>query len=726
MAGMESRSNEFGSILIQKTKEGAVSELHTILKRTFGYDTFRQRQEEIIESVLAGNDTLGVLPTGAGKSLCYQLPSMLLPKPTLVVSPLIALMKDQLEGLPEELSSRAVLLNSSLEFESLQTAKDEILSGRKTLIFVAPERLRQSSFLAILKQVGLSMMVIDEAHCVSVWGHDFRPDYLFIKKALDNLAKSGLHPIVLALTATATPEMQNDISVQLGRSLNTFQGELFRSNLRLEVRRCSNIDDKTRELLSLCKETEGATVVYANSKDRCEKLAETLRKKGHSASHYHAGMTREERKTTQEAFMKGEIRIIVATVAFGMGIDKSNVRMVAHFTLPASLEAYSQEAGRAGRDGALSRCVLLFATADKANLSRWFKQEEMKLDTIRNTYLALKERIGALGTGQVNPVELLTAVFGEGANEEWGAESRLRVAISILEIVGVAVRHADVGGSMMISLLAPPKTTKADTEALLKERNRISVLRLERMAAYTESSKCRHAMILHHFGSEMGDCKTSCDHCLGVSQKHIPKKEIRPPNSDEIPDFGRVILSAISKLLFPVGRTSLAQGLVGFDTGPLSKDNFESFGALSGCTRSSIMGYVDQLKASGSIEMTTVRDFPVLALTPEGEDSLETDDVILPNPLKAKRTPSNSKDSASGARSNSEDDLLFENLRRWRRSEAERLKVPPYVVCHDSLLRSLVDFRPKSISELSLVPGVGSRKMAAYGDKLIQLLAEVE
>ncbi len=698
-------------------------DLLSILKRTFAYESFRQCQEEIIASVLEGQDTLGVLPTGAGKSLCYQIPSMLLAKPTLVISPLIALMKDQLEGLPAELAGRAVLINSSLEAEELEIAKQEIASGRKTLIFAAPERLRQGSFLTLLKHVGLSLLVIDEAHCVSVWGHDFRPDYLFIRKALDALVNADITPIVLALTATATLEMQDDISVQLGRSLKPFQGELYRPNLQLEVKHCSNSDLKAVELLKLCMETQGAIVVYANSKDRCERLALMLQKKKISAAYYHAGMSREERKETQEAFMSGKTRIIVATVAFGMGIDKADVRMVVHFTLPYSLESYTQEAGRSGRDGNLSRCVMLYATGDKANLTKRFKQEEMKLETIRQTYLALKERIGNQETGRIDPGELLTAALGEGAGEEWGAESKLRVAISILEIIGLIVRQADAGRSMQIQLLPPPKTTKKDTENLLAERHRISAIRLERMVEYAESARCRHAMILHHFGAQMEACKTSCDFCLGISAPSSEKKTL-PPDGDKVPDIGRVILETMINLPFSVGRTSLAKALVGLETGPLNKERCDNFWVLTGFTRSTVIGFIDLLKSQNLIEMTLVQEFPVLAVAENGFDVLESEAMILANPLKNSGVSPGKSNGSETEKGYVGEQLLFEKFRRWRKSEADRLKVPPFLVMHDSTLRAIISFHPKSASELALVPGVGSRKLEAYGEALVEILAQ--
>lgn len=695
-------------------------EVSAILKKTFGYDAFRPGQKDLIDLVLSGKDTLGVLPTGAGKSLCYQLPSMMLPKPTLVISPLIALMKDQLEGLPQELRARASLINSSLDAGELQEVKRMIASGEKTLLFAAPERLRQKSFLNLLSTIGMSLMVVDEAHCVSAWGHDFRPDYLFIRKSLEALAEYDIRPTLLALTATATPEIQLDISEQLGRPLHVVQGELFRPNLQFEVKRCPNADDKTEKLIALCKESKGATVVYANAKDRCEQLAATLRRKGLSAAHYHAGMTREDRSDTQEAFMEGRTRIIVATIAFGMGIDKADVRMVIHFTLPHSLESYAQEAGRAGRDGKLSRCVLLFAGGDKVSMTRWLNQEEMKIDTIHQTYLALKKQLGSRGSGDVSPEWLLREALGN-TSEEWGAESRLRVAVSVLEQVGLVMRHSDAGRNMQIEMLPPPKTTKADTEALLSKRRRISTVRLERVVAYAESKECRHRSLLKHFGSKFDSCKTACDSCLQIDSGYATEK-VPPPDSSVIPDVGRVLLETMAALDFSVVRTSLAQAVAGLTTGPLNPGNCANFGKLAGFTRSKAMEFIDQLRQMQLAELAVVREFFVLELTEKGREALRGSETILANPISPPRQKTKIETGIEAEVSL--DGPLFEILRRWRKEEAVRLGLPPYLVFHDSMLRAMVSAMPQTIAELALISGVGVRKAELHGVAVLTILKE--
>ena len=334
-------------------KENFCVDLEAALQTHFGHTEFRPFQEQIIRSVLAGQDTLGVLPTGAGKSLCYQLPSLLLPRPTLVISPLIALMKDQLDGLPPALYPQATLLNSSLDRDEAARRTAAIAAGEIRLIYAAPERLRQESFLRLLEEVGLSLVVVDEAHCVSVWGHDFRPDYLFIRKALERfdprepvdaddpegspMPDATARPVLLALTATATPEMQGEIGRQLGRELEQVIAPAFRSNLHFEAIPCANADAKMQRLAELCKEVPGSAIIYANSRDRCERLAEFLRRQRLPAAHYHAGMERDERQAAQEAFMLDRTRAALALRRHRQAASRSTMKLTVVVAEPPML-----------------------------------------------------------------------------------------------------------------------------------------------------------------------------------------------------------------------------------------------------------------------------------------------------------------------------------------------------------------------------------------------------
>jgi ATP-dependent DNA helicase RecQ len=712
-------------------------DLRAALAAHFGHAQFRPHQEAIIQRVVEGQSVLGVLPTGAGKSLCYQLPALLLPLPTLVISPLIALMKDQLDGLPPAVAPQATLINSSLEWEEMERGIAGIQAGQYRLIYAAPERLRQQSFLRLLQRVGLSLLVVDEAHCVSVWGHDFRPDYLFIRKAIEALGSVGPSPTVLALTATATREMQAEIAAQLGRPLETVAASTFRPNLRLEVARCENADDKMRRLVEICRETPGAGIVYANSRERCEKLALFMRRQGLSAAHYHAGLDREERQQTQERFMLGRIRIIVATVAFGMGVDKPDVRLVVHFSMPESLEAYAQEAGRAGRDGCPSRCVLLYAASDKANLSRWLRQEEIRLETVRDVYRALKARLGS-GSGLVSPDALERELFGE--EETFQADASLRVAISLLERVGLVARHPNAGRDMSIEMLPPASSARADLEAILVERHRHAERRLEKMVAYVEGAGCRHAAIARHFDQPLAPCGDACDRCAGSEEKPAPSRPARP-TAEEVPDLGSVILRTVMALPFPLGRAGLVKVLAGAVDSVVKEDRCNLYGALAGIPASALQRAVDQLVEAGLLRRDAEDEFRRLFVTPAGREALQEGQMILANPYRPKPARAASTGDRASTRAahrkpamtlqklppsdaplTEEERGRFERLRAWRRSEAQRAQVSAFVIFPNSTLEAISRANPRTLAEMERIPGMGPRRIESYGMALIEVL----
>ncbi|HET9495568.1 MAG TPA: ATP-dependent DNA helicase RecQ, partial [Chloroflexia bacterium] len=422
------------------------SDLRAELLRLFGHRQFLGAQEAVISQVMAGIDTVAVMPTGAGKSLCYQLPAMLLPGVTVVISPLIALMKDQYDSLPADVYERTTFINSSLDIETLRERMGEIFAGRYKLVYCAPERLRQQPFVDGLRRADVSLVVVDEAHCVSMWGHDFRPDYLFLGKVIPSLGS----PIVLALTATATPEMRDEISEQLGRKLAPVVASVFRPNLYYEVETLPDKQDKMHRLVDVCKNEQGSGVVYARSRETCEQLAAMLRRAGVKAAHYHAGLPAEERSRVQESFMTDRTRVIVATIAFGMGIDKSNVRFIVHFSPPDTLEGYVQESGRAGRDGRPARCVLLISPGDGRNLSRWSRQEQLKVDDLRAIYREVKRRVPE-GKAAFANLEEIEKQAREAAGSQIG-DTTVRVAVSLLEKVGLIRRRYDAPRDVWIAL----------------------------------------------------------------------------------------------------------------------------------------------------------------------------------------------------------------------------------------------------------------------------------
>jgi ATP-dependent DNA helicase RecQ len=349
------------------------------LQEYYGYQSFRVGQEKIIKNILSGYNTLGIMPTGGGKSICFQIPALCFPGVTLVISPLISLMKDQIDSL-NTIGIPATFINSSLEWIEIEERIEMARRGDYKLLYIAPERLESEDFLSRLNAIYISMLAVDEAHCISSWGHDFRPSYRLIPKLINNLAS---RPLVTAFTATATQEVRDDINELLGISTeNTFVTGFDRPNLTFKVIKGENKRDFIEEYLSVNQDDAG--IIYAATRKEVEALYNFLNDRGYSVGKYHAGLDHEERKKTQESFIYDDLKVIVATNAFGMGIDKSNVRYVIHHNMPKNIEAYYQEAGRAGRDGEDSECILLFSPAD-IRLPKYFI-DQSKLSEERKEY----------------------------------------------------------------------------------------------------------------------------------------------------------------------------------------------------------------------------------------------------------------------------------------------------------------------------------------------------
>jgi ATP-dependent DNA helicase RecQ len=414
--------------------------------RLFGFENLLPGQVQTIACVLRSEDVLTILPTGGGKSLCYQLPALLAERgTTLVISPLVALMKDQVDSLPANLRSRATNIDYSLERDTRRRRMEQVADGAYRLVYAAPERLRQPPFLHALRRAGVNLLVIDETHCVSVWGHDFRPDYLYIGQARQALGD----PPLLALTATAPLRVRRDIihhlgdpSTGSGHGLRIVAGDVTRPNLQLEVFYARNADDKLRHLLAFCQTEPGSGIVYAGTRARCEELAALLRARGIVAGHYHAGIP--NRAQVQDDFMAGRIRVVVATIAFGLGIDKPDIRFIVHFVPSNSLEAYYQEAGRAGRDGLPARCLLMYAPSDRGTLTRRARQNALPVEFLRAVYAAVKRRLNGASSGRVALADLERDLQADG--------TRVRVTLSLLEEAGLLRRGPDLPRAATVCL----------------------------------------------------------------------------------------------------------------------------------------------------------------------------------------------------------------------------------------------------------------------------------
>ena len=406
------------------------------LRRYFGYDAFRPGQEGVVDALLCGRDALCVMPTGAGKSLCYQIPALLLPGVTLVISPLVSLMKDQVAAL-NEAGVRAAYLNSSLTPGQYRKALDNAAQGMYRILYVAPERLETAEFRAVCCRLRIPLVAVDEAHCVSQWGQDFRPSYLKIREFIDGLA---VRPVVGAFTATATEQVRADIAALLGlRSPYRVTTGFDRPNLRFEVRAPK---DKKQELLGLMQRfRERSGIVYCSTRKGVEEVCDVLCAHGYAATRYHAGLSDEERRRNQEDFLYDRATVMAATNAFGMGIDKSNVGFVIHYNMPKNLEGYYQEAGRAGRDGSPADCILLYAPQDVRTNQFLIEHESDNPELNAEQAAAVKEnqrRALRRMTEYCTTSECLRATilryFGEDAKSECGNCSNCEGEFDVVDV----------------------------------------------------------------------------------------------------------------------------------------------------------------------------------------------------------------------------------------------------------------------------------------------------
>ena len=651
-----------------------MSELAPALTRLFGFPAFRPGQEQVVRAAVEGRDTLALMPTGSGKSLTYQLAAMLRPTPTLVLSPLIALMKDQVDKLPPEVAAQATLINSSLDPDEAAARLRAAAEGRFRLLYVAPERLRQRHFLDAISGIDIGLVVIDEVHCVSMWGHDFRPDYLFIRRALDALGR----PAILGMTATATPATEREIATALGREPEVVRTSVVRPNLRYDVELVDGEQERLRTLVRRLHDLRGASaIVYARSRRTCEKVARTLRVHDLAAIHYHAGLEPAERSAAQEAFIEGRVQTVVATTAFGMGIDKPDIRLVALYNYPESLESYVQMVGRAGRDGRASDTLLLASRSDATQLRRFAQSDIPSVADLRAVYARLRGRAEALP-------------------EELGDEPDPRVLVGMLEQAGLVRRGFDAGRAMQIEVFEPPADAAERIDALLARYEREALARADRLVRFAESRACRHRQVAEHFGETLPEACGMCDVCSPLA---APAAEAERPAAPLPDDVAAAIHGAVLGLKWPLGRTGLAAMLHGSITAPRSAQRSPHFGVLAAATQADVKRWIQLLELSGALEAFESDDgFRLLRAVPNAE---------LP------------RIGGGGA----PDESLFERLRAWRLERARTDEVPAYVVLHDATLRELAAAKPRSQQDLAAVKGFGPAKLERYAADVLAVIS---
>jgi DNA topoisomerase-3 len=672
-----------------------------LLHSAFGYESFRPNQEAVCEAVIAGRDVLLVMPTGSGKSLCYQLPGVARGGTTLVISPLIALMEDQVAKLKAQ-NCAVERIHSGRDRASSRQACIDYLEGNLQFLFVAPERLRVPGFPEMLAKRKPNLVAIDEAHCISQWGHDFRPDYRMLGQHLPHFRPAP----VIAMTATATPLVQNDIIEQLGLGEPTrFIHGFRRSNIAVEVVEVppSERADLARELLQ--DAARRPAIVYVPTRREADSFAAEL-KQDFPAAAYHAGLESERRKKVQNAFFSGQLQVVVATIAFGMGIDKSNIRTVIHTALPGSLEAYYQEVGRAGRDGAPSRAVLMHAYADRFTHDFFFDRDYPDVAVLENIYARL--------SGEPRPKDQI--------------QHMLRIDPDIFD---KALEKLWIHGGALVDAAENLRRGADAWRELYVAQAEHKLAQIELMIRYTEASGCRMLGLVRHFG-DFADAQQRCGICDFCAPDESIAQSFRPA-SDAERKAARRILAALKKS----GRkaTGRLHSEV-FADYSLDRDGFEQ--VLGAMARA---GWVEMFEASFQKDGRRV-DYRLADLSAAGRDldaHLESTAVppfemkleIEASAKRRKKTRAAHREKGPRRRANAApvvktappaNATVEKSLRDWRLAEAKRREVPAFRILSDKSLQAIAAEKPLSIRELLEIPGVGARLAEQYGAQIFRIL----
>ena len=676
-----------------------MEQARAVLASRFGYDAFRPGQEAVVSALLSGRDVLAVMPTGAGKSVCYQVPAVVMEGMALVVSPLVSLMADQVRAV-REAGIRGAYLNSTLAPGQQAEVLRRAAEGAYDLMYVAPERLADPRFAEFARTARLALIAVDEAHCVSQWGQDFRPSYLSIGQFI---AELPVRPPVAALTATATDLVRRDIVRLLGlRDAACTVTGFDRPNLRFAVERREPKQKLARLDAFIDERRAESGIVYCAKRATVEEVCDHLRERGIAATRYHAGLTAEERERNQRAFVNDTAPVMVATNAFGMGIDKSNVSYVVHYNMPGSVEAYYQEAGRAGRDGSPAECLLLWCDGDIAT-GRFFIEQEATHEGLRaeeaEVVRASRRRMLESMVGYCYTTGCLRAYvlryFGEGGHDE--ALPSQGGATEVAPYGG-----AGAGGANLLDGAACAPDSRdghAACDPTLRRGGSWSALPTEENSASSSAKRC-------------------CSNCDGEFE------------AVDVTAEARAIMRCVQALRGRFGKTTVVDVLRGADTENLRQwglVNLPVYGT-SEARRALLMEVVELLAADGYLAITEGK-FPLVGFGPRYREAAEPDFA-----LRIKQTPKVRKGSAAklpkaaragAADLTAADAELFERLRALRLALAQEAAVPPYVIFHDATLAAMAAARPATEEELLALPGVGEKKLATYGKAFLEEIASV-
>ncbi len=579
-----------------------------LLQTYFGYETFRTGQEQAISQVFEGSNSICVMPTGGGKSMCYQIPAMVMEGTTIVVSPLISLMKDQVDALLAA-GIPAAYINSSMDFDEVRETLYDVQRGAVKLLYIAPERLDNEMFLNELQGVHVPLIAVDEAHCISQWGHDFRPSYRLISRMMELFPNN---PTVLALTATATPQVREDICRILNiEERHTIMTGFERANLTFSVIRGQDRERFLKEYVQ--KNDKEAGIIYAATRKTVDSVYEMLLKKGIKAAKYHAGMPDDQRRAGQEQFLNDEVTVMVATNAFGMGIDKSNIRYVVHYQLPKNMESYYQEAGRAGRDGLPSECIVLYASQD-------VQTQRFLIDQAQDP----------------------SRIPGE-------------------------------------------------------------LVKLQGMVDYCHTENCLQQFIIHYFGDTAAGHCGHCGNCIDDRESLDVTKDVQ------------MVLSCVIRMGQKFGKMMTAQVLTGSRNKKILDFGFDKLSTYGILKHHSAKEVSNLIEFMISQELLAVEQgsFPTIYVPDGGRDVLLGKRQVL-------------RKGAVATKQISENDPLFEELRKIRKELADQGGVPPFVIFSDKSLQDMCARRPKTAEEFLEVNGVGANKLEKYGEAFLSAIRDFE
>jgi ATP-dependent DNA helicase RecQ len=692
-----------------------MTDLTTLLHTTFGFPAFRANQEAVCRAVIDGRDALLVMPTGAGKSLCYQLPAIARGGTALVVSPLIALMDDQAAKLSAA-GLRVARIHSNLSRDDARTACRDYLTGALDFLFIAPERMRVPGFPEMLARRKPTLVAIDEAHCISVWGHDFRPDYRTLGDHLPALRPAP----ILALTATATPTVQNDIVAQLQlHNPALFIHGFRRSNLAIEVVELSKPRRHEFTVKLLSSPAARPAIVYTPSRRDAEALAAELARHFPAAA-YHAGLDASVRERVQHTFQSGKLEVVVATIAFGMGIDKADVRTIVHTALPASVESFYQEIGRAGRDGLPSRSILLHSYADRKIHESFLERDYPPASDLARVAAVLTDDF-LMPEPLCRKLKMAPDLFTKSV-EKLAAQGAVQ-----LDFAG-NVRLADEARRADSNPVSPASWRTAYESQIAFRRSQI-----DRMVAFAETQQCRMTAIIRHFG-DTADAHRPCGICDFCSPATTTAQSFRPPTPEDLRQL-MFILQELDDRSRSTGKlySALSEGALR--------------GTAAGKDRKLFDVLLDALARAGLITLTpdtftnpegNVITYKKAALTHEGREAvaigtLHAPDILLPNtdepdtPIAKSRKSKSSKATRKTEREQMTaaftpaQQQLDEALRAWRKAEVAKTGKPAFIVLGDAVIRNLAIACPRSVPELVTVSGIGPDKADRFGAAIIAI-----